>query len=130
MELMDSNSHDSAGHRSNKLPNPVRRFRVDGIKQASRLKESRRRLVLEAVMKVAVIVLVNLGVNDDRMIDSGLTDKLRIRFHGLGWRTIRRVLVIWKVLLIVRKQVRGIYPVAFGWPLLKRRRGCHCSTEK
>lgn len=58
---MDLYSHNPAGLRSDKLFNTIRRFRVDRIEQTRRLEETRLWFVLEAVMQIAVIVLVELG---------------------------------------------------------------------
>jgi hypothetical protein len=76
MEFMNADGYNSSGQRSDKLFDTLRRLRIDWIKQTSRLEESRRGLVLERIVQVTVIVLVHLGVNNDRVSDTGFAREL------------------------------------------------------
>ena len=91
-----------------------RRLGVDRIEQTGTLEVARRGLVFERVTEVAVIVLVDLGMDDHSVIDLHCPNERGVSLDSLGRRPVSRVAVIGKPQLIVGEQMQGIDQVSFG----------------
>ena len=80
-------------------------MRCEWIEKTRPLKEARRRLVLEAILQIAVVVLIRLRMNDHDMVD------LRLGYERLVIRKVRcrrligRVFVVRKPLAVGREQM-------------------------
>jgi hypothetical protein len=101
---MDSERHNPSRISFDQRLHPLRCLRVDGIEQAGGFEEARRRLVRQAILQIAMVILIGLRMNDDRMIDTGLADKPDILFHRLPLRLIGRA-VIRKPRRVIGEQV-------------------------
>jgi hypothetical protein len=102
---VDPQRHNALRVSLHELCHTIRRVGLDRIEQASTLEEHRRRLFLEAILEVAVVVLVRLGMDNERVVDTRLFDKLVVRLERRGWRLVRRIQVVREPLLVIREKV-------------------------
>ena len=83
---MNAEGDDASGVARNEPVQPRGRVGTSGVVKARSLKKALRRFVLEAMLKVGMVVLVRLGVDDDRVVDLRLGEELQVvrEVGGLG----------------------------------------------
>lgn len=113
---MNPESFDAVGPAFGELVDSSRGVGPVGIKEASSFEEVLRGFIGEAVFKVAVIVLVGLGVDDDGVIDPGLLDEGNVVLECGRFRLVGSLWVERELLCVRGKKVDvRIDEQRFGW---------------
>ena len=87
---MNAQRDDALGPAFRQGAHAARRILAQRIEQARCFEIARFRLVGEAVFQIAVVVLVRLGVDDDRVRQAGGFHQLGVVFQRVGGRLVRR----------------------------------------
>jgi hypothetical protein len=78
---VNPHAYDPVRTTPNEFLEAGRRLGVNRIKQARTLEKARRKLVIEGVFEVTVVVLIDLGVDDDRVIEFGFLGERCVHFQ-------------------------------------------------
>jgi len=89
--FVDPHGHDAPGPAPGERAKAARRILTERIEEAGALEVAGPRLVLEAVLEIAVVVLIGLRMNDDGVRQAGGLDEFEVFLQGVCGGLVRSV---------------------------------------